>query len=373
MNQKPKVSVSDGAAVIDNKVIKLRNILLEKPIDSGAHGSVFAGIETSLERKIAAKIWYKVGDKIRDGAIGEVRKLAALTHPLFVTVYQLDEVDETPYSIMEIVNGITLKKWIKENGLNQVADGEIRKHLIVNKHNLSQRCKFWSLYSSGLRYIYANGMLHGDPHLGNVIAVRDEIGSSDRFVRHSVVGSKELLSIKILDLGTSLFRVDQDQMLRREVDIIKESANKLFKDININRLMVLDLKLDPIKTLDVIDKILEYIIEITSMPGMSKTGFDFISHSMPQLLGWCPFFNYELVNIHLSSLLLPNDVQEIMSYSLWQMQTKNQDVSYAESLRLLNEAKNDAPNNIKNIQKTSETFRRADWKYEPDSRGLPRI
>jgi serine/threonine protein kinase len=322
MNKRPTVEVQDATAVIDGKRIPIRGIRIDRAIDSGAHGSVFEGTEIALDRRVAVKIWYRLGEQVRQGAIGEVRKLASVSHPLFVTVYQLDVHDEAPYSTMELLPGPSLKTWLKENGRTRAADQKLVDYLYENKQNLRQRCKFWSLYSAGLRHLYSLDLLHGDPHVGNVIVFEDHLGSLNHFVSHTGLGSRDLAAIRILDLGTSLFKKGPSKIRKREAEIIFETAERLFPDFNPRQVMMINMSLEPVIILGILDKFVEYVLELASVPGMTKTDFDFMEHGLPQLLGWCPFFNYDEVSSHLTSLFTSSDAEGLISDTWHQMEWK---------------------------------------------------
>ncbi|HEX8482470.1 MAG TPA: protein kinase [Allosphingosinicella sp.] len=363
MNKRPTISVDNGVAIIDGKSIPLRNIVIDRPIESGAHGSVFAATETVLGRTVAVKVWYRVGEQVRDGAIGEVRKLASIAHPLFVTVYQLDIAADAPYSVMEFIPGPSVKKWLSMHDLRRPGEVSLWDHIRQKRENIWQRCKFWSLYSAGLKYLYSQDMLHGDPHLGNVMASRDAVGASNQLLDHNVPKASDLLSIRMLDLGTSLFRIDPMKIRARESSIIFESAVRLFPDFDPREVMEIDSKLEPEVMLRVLDKFVEYVLEITSVPGMTKTDFDFLSHGLPQLLGWCPFFNYGSVGEHLSSLL-PEDADELISDTLWHMRSKNVDLSAGGDVQRVRQRKSSISQDVRDLVELSRRFRTRDWEFD---------
>lgn len=369
MNKRPKVSVNNGVAIIDDHPISLQNITIDNPIDSGAHGTVFEGTETELGRKVAVKVWYRAGETVREGAIGEVRKLAALTHPLFVTVYQLTVSDAAPYSIMEFLPGPSLKKWLRANEFRQMSEIDLIDHLRENKKNIRQRCKFWFLYSAGLKYLYSLDLLHGDPHLGNVIVFEDSVGTSNHLISHHALKVSDLASIRMLDLGTSLFREDPTQIRVRESKVIFESAEKLFPDFNPRRVMSVDLELDPSVMLRVLDQYVEYVLELSSIPGMTKTDFDFLSHSLPQLLGWCPFFDYKVVSEHLKSLFQPHDARGLITDTLMQMQDRNAVSSPEDDMQLIRQPEPTIVHIVGKLTELSKQFRTLHWKLEPNNGG----
>jgi serine/threonine protein kinase len=367
LNKRPDVSVNNGVAIIGGKPIDLRNIRIDKPIASGAHGSVFEGTEITLDRKVAVKIWYKTGEKVRDGAIGEARKLASITHPLFVTVYQLDIAETTPYSTMEFLPGPSLKSWLKEQKIGRIRENGLAfDYLRMNQENIRQRCAFWFLYSAGLRHLYSMGLFHGDPHVGNVIVFKDSVGTLNQLLNHHVLQVSNLLSIRMLDLGTSLLRNDPAKIPVRESIVIYETAERLFPDFNPRQVMNIDMPLEPKELLRVLDKYVEYVLEMSSVPGMTQTDFDFLSHGLPQLLGWCPFFNYEVINEHLTSLFHAHEAKELISSALWQMQSKDIDLSSEEFSRIAGAARAATPaENVQKLTNLSKQFRNKSWTFEP--------
>lgn len=366
-HKKPELKALDGVAFIDGKAINLEKIRIDNPIASGAHGSVFEGFDTGLERTVAVKIWYKTGEKVREGAIGEVRKLASLKHPLFVTVYQMDVVNTTPYATMEFLSGPSIKEWLKKNNFDRSAGESLFNHILNHQKGIQQRCNFWFLYSGGLRYLYSQGILHGDPHVGNVIVFEDEIGTLKHLLKHHILKASDLLSIRILDLGTSLFRDNPNQMAVRESRVLYETAQKLFPDFNVKTIMNIDIELEPKEMLRVLDAYAEFVLEMSSLPRMMQVDFDFLEHSLPQLLGWCPFFNYETVREILSSLFNTQIADALICDALCQMQTRRTDQSRDAYSNFMQTARLASADNVHKLMELSKQLRSEDWDLEPDA------
>lgn len=364
LKNRPSVEIRNGEAIIDGRPIALRGLTIDRIIDSGAHGTVFEGTETALERKVAVKVWYKVGDKVREGAIGEVRKLASIVHPLYVTVYQMDVSEAAPYSTMELLTGPSLKAWLRERDFRRLDDVDFFLHLRVFQDNLRQRCKFWFLYSSGLKHLYSQNLLHGDPHLGNVIVVDDELGISNRFVDHHIHSKHRLLSIRILDLGTSLFRADRHSTIKREADIIKESAQKLFPDFPLGRTMNLNLVLEPPTLLRVLDCFVEYVLELSNVPTMTKDDYHSFEHGFPQLLGWCPFFNYQTISDDLVSLFTTHEAKDLMSQAVYQMLGHCGGASAEEEADRLNKSPLEIHQSVARLTELSPGLRSPHWVFQ---------
>lgn len=363
MNKKPNVSVSNGIASIDGQRIALRDIYITKVIDSGAHGTVFEGTEKALDRKVAVKVWYRKGGKVRAGAIGEVRKLASVVHPLFVTVYQLDVSASTPYSTMELLPGPSLKSWLRDKDFRRLPGVDLFLHLRTFQENLRQRCKFWFLYSAGLRHLYSRGMLHGDPHLGNVIVFDDLLGNTNHLVSRFISSKGPLSSIRILDLGTSLFRNDPSKIRVRESKVILESAVRLFPDFDPNEVMNLDTTLDPSAMLRVLDCFVDYVLELSNVPSMSRDDYAAFEHGFPQLLGWCPYFNFEFVSADLAALFAPQETEGLIIDALDQMLGHFADPTYELEQDALLKKKPPASDVIRRLNELSGRLRGPNWRF----------
>jgi serine/threonine protein kinase len=360
VNRRPDIAIDGGVAVIDGQPLPLNKIHMNRTIDSGAHGSVFEATETELERTVAVKIWYRQGEHVRAGAIGEVRKLAKVQHPLFVSVYRLETAFDAPYAVMEYLPGLSVKQWLRTEPPRRVGDGKLFDYLRTNQSSLRQRCKFWFLYSAGLRHLYSQSLLHGDPHLGNAIVYDDPVGTLDYLITRPELRHGGLSSLKILDLGTSLFRADPAQIRVREARVILESAGKLFPDFPPAQLMAIDLPLDPAVMLAVLDKYAEYVFELSSVPGMTQMDFDFLDHGLPQLLGWCPFFNYAAVCRHLTALFQPQEASGMIKSTLMMMLAREeQDEDYGARLARLEGLS--VAHLIEQLDSTSRSSRSPDW------------
>jgi serine/threonine kinase PknH len=86
---------------------------IEGVLGEGGMGTVYEALQLSLERRVALKILSAdlVGDdlKFRERFHREALIQARLTHPHIVTVHDAGEVDGTPYIVMRLIRGTTLK------------------------------------------------------------------------------------------------------------------------------------------------------------------------------------------------------------------------------------------------------------------------
>jgi serine/threonine-protein kinase len=93
--------------------------ILEK-IGSGGMGEVYLAEDTKLARKVAMKILpskYSEDRELRARFEREARAVAALNHPNIVTIYSVEEAEDSRFFIMEFVPGKTLRELLPESGL----------------------------------------------------------------------------------------------------------------------------------------------------------------------------------------------------------------------------------------------------------------
>lgn len=146
MKRRPSSQIrNEGVSIIDAEILIDGFELLEE-LGSGANGTVFRATDTLLRRDVAIKVWNLNGlERSRD----EISKIAQFQHPLIVSTYRFDYAGDVPYAVMELVEGMTGKEWLKKGP------------------DLRARMRFWGRYSEALGILHRSGTVHGDPHLGN--------------------------------------------------------------------------------------------------------------------------------------------------------------------------------------------------------------
>lgn len=78
----------------------------------GGMGIVYRAHDTKLNRDVALKFVTQVGDpnpELNKRLHREARSLAALNHPNIVSIYDIDEVDDVPFLVLEWINGRALQ------------------------------------------------------------------------------------------------------------------------------------------------------------------------------------------------------------------------------------------------------------------------
>jgi serine/threonine protein kinase len=92
--------------------------IIERLVGRGGMGEVWRAMDPKLDRRVALKLLSPASsfdprwDKARERMLREARSAAALNHPNVVAVFDVGEVDDTPYIAMELVEGVTLREYI---------------------------------------------------------------------------------------------------------------------------------------------------------------------------------------------------------------------------------------------------------------------
>ena len=87
-------------------------------IGAGAMGVVYTAYDPRLDRRVALKVMHARpgprGAEIVARLIREAQALAKLSHPNVVAVYDADAIGDLVYLTMELVDGLSLARWLKE-------------------------------------------------------------------------------------------------------------------------------------------------------------------------------------------------------------------------------------------------------------------
>jgi eukaryotic-like serine/threonine-protein kinase len=167
--------------------------LLEK-IGAGGMGEVYRVLDTRLEREVALKLvsaTYLATEAAggtppspdtpgpstphsgsHERFLREARSAATLNHPNVCAIYDTGEQDGRPYLVMELLRGVTLKRYLAEAGGHGLAPGEV----IAFAHQAA----------AALAAAHGKGIIHRD------------IKPANLFVVDALRGKRQ---IKILDFG----------------------------------------------------------------------------------------------------------------------------------------------------------------------------
>ena len=134
--------------------------IIEK-IGSGGMASVFKAKDTLLNRYVAIKILRDAleGEKqVVSNFIKEAQSSASLSHNNVVSVFDVGEDNGINYMVMELVDGITLKEYIKENGALP----------------WQEACDYAIQIAQGIGEAHAQNIIHRDIKPQNIIMTADK-------------------------------------------------------------------------------------------------------------------------------------------------------------------------------------------------------
>ena len=133
---------------------------IQEKIGSGGMADVYRAVDTRLNREVAIKVLKS--NLAQDPEIlhrfrVEGRAAAGLDNPNIIKVYDVGNVGDTYYIVMELVSGITLKEYIRRKGVLSA-----RESMAITAQ-----------VAVGLRAAHAHHIVHRDIKPQNIILSRD--------------------------------------------------------------------------------------------------------------------------------------------------------------------------------------------------------
>ncbi|OMH38691.1 hypothetical protein BGP75_06410 [Motiliproteus sp. MSK22-1] len=126
-------------------------------------GTVYKGFDTIIERWVAIKVLHphllegEGGEDLAKRFKQEAQAAARCLHPNIVTVFDYGIEQDTPYIVMEYVEGVELKESIKNQGIDSVV----------------QAVRILLQVLSALEVAHAKGVVHRDIKPANIILLPD--------------------------------------------------------------------------------------------------------------------------------------------------------------------------------------------------------
>ncbi|WP_309054844.1 protein kinase [Streptomyces sp.] len=132
---------------------------LDDLLGRGGAADVYEGMDLRLRRPVAVKVFRPDGATDTEERFdGEGRLLAQLQHPGLITVYDCGRDDGTPYLVMELVRGTTLRRRIATAPLAP-----------------AEACRIGAALASALAHVHEAGVVHRDVKPANILL--DEEGA----------------------------------------------------------------------------------------------------------------------------------------------------------------------------------------------------
>lgn len=167
-----------------HKGFRVGPYIIQDLLGRGGMGAVYLAEHLDLHRKVAVKVLAPGrGEDARlatERFLREARAAAALDHPNIVRIFDVARHNETPYLVMEYVDGETLQQTLER-------DGTIP---------FDMAAEYVAQAAAGLQHAHERGFIHRDIKPGNLI--RDGFGI-----------------VKILDMGLARSASDTDKLTEK--------------------------------------------------------------------------------------------------------------------------------------------------------------
>ena len=99
-----------------------------RKLGQGGMGSVYLAVDEKLDRQVAIKIvtqHVSSSPRLVDRFVSEVKSVAGLNHPNIAQLYEADMLADSPYFIMEYVDGPTLEEFLQNRALSPLATAQL--------------------------------------------------------------------------------------------------------------------------------------------------------------------------------------------------------------------------------------------------------
>lgn len=144
-----------------NKILGNRYTLLEK-VGDGGMALVYKARCELLNRYVAVKILrpeFSSDENFTKKFKSESQAVASLSHPNIVNVYDVGNEDGLSYIVMEFVEGINLKDYVREHG----------------KLEHMEALKIVKQIAKALEHAHKNGVIHRDIKPHNILITKDKV------------------------------------------------------------------------------------------------------------------------------------------------------------------------------------------------------
>lgn len=142
----------------------LSKVEVQKLLGRGGMADVYLGRHTTLNRPVAVKVLHAhltENDSLLGRFRGEAQAVASMRHPNIVQVFDFDIVNDRPYIVMELLEGVSLKDYLStQRNMGRRVPPDTITRLIT-------------ALSSALDYAHTRGIVHRDVKPANVMLRRE--------------------------------------------------------------------------------------------------------------------------------------------------------------------------------------------------------
>jgi serine/threonine-protein kinase len=132
---------------------------VETLLGEGGMGQVYRARDQHLRRRVALKvISAAAGTDVASRLLREARAAAAIDHPNAIAIFDVGEVDGTPFLAMELVDGVTLRRFVGDTSVT-----------------IAQRMNWLLAVARALAAAHERGIVHRDIKPENVMVRSDGI------------------------------------------------------------------------------------------------------------------------------------------------------------------------------------------------------
>jgi len=144
----------------------LSKVEVQERLGRGNMAEVFLGKHQTLNRPVAVKILHShltQDDWLMSRFAAEAQAVAGLRHPHIVQVFDFDIVDDRPYIVMELLDGISLKQFLQD-------------YRAETGHTLPEHvtARIVAAIASALSYAHSRGIVHRDVKPANVMLRKND-------------------------------------------------------------------------------------------------------------------------------------------------------------------------------------------------------
>jgi serine/threonine protein kinase len=147
----PPPAASHGVDSTEIDALTRYEILAE--LGRGGMGIVYAAHDRKLDRQVAIKKLRSESEpRLRRRLLSEAKIMAKLAHPNIVPIYEIGELDDSTFIVMEYVEGVTLRRWLSDA-----------------PRSIAQILEVFVAAGRGLGAVHAKGLVHRDFKPDNVM------------------------------------------------------------------------------------------------------------------------------------------------------------------------------------------------------------